>query len=146
MKGRSNDINHFREKQRDCIDQEAEVIRHEASRLIRFADNGLHNQRIKTLLQEEKIGWNTKSWLTKQLDWLNADPNRQLSPQDRLRLKRLEDFIRIGKDTGNWEVPPNKKRRFVKAWSKAELGKERPAWMSDPSLLPKRPPTSQPSS
>lgn len=74
--------------------------------------------------------------ILESIEWLRVNSSRELSVSFRSMFASIE----IGK-----EIPPETKR-FVDAARRNRIVRlaSRPAWMSDPALLPKRPPPRRP--
>ncbi len=95
---------------------------------------------VAMLLTEELSAGQRRS-VEQQRDWLQGNPSRPMHHLIRQKLEHWERGIRRGKKLRSMGVPaapPSayKRKPRAHAWAK----RERPSWMSDPSLLPKRPP------
>ncbi len=79
------------------------------------------------------------------LDWLLEHSGKTLGQGDRARLDSVLSALNIIRQKilrGETILPRTRtKRAWTRAWNMVEQGKTpRPDWMSNPALLPKRPP------
>lgn len=77
--------------------------------------------------------------LVRSIEWLTANPNKGLSEAFRVTFARIERTMRMV-EQGLTPTSTGARPLRGKPWPKPE----RPAWMSDPSQLPKRPPGKAP--
>jgi hypothetical protein len=99
----------------------------------------LHSQDIQAVNELLKLGVEAdyKEQLKRNLNWLLENPNRVLSTGMRKRMGDVKKTL-----LASQKPPAPKKRAFVSRKAQMQDDRtKRPAWMDDPSLLPKRPPT-----
>lgn len=109
----------------------------------RGIQNDIDRAWIKSLLEWPDLFEASKGSLQSALEYLEANPNKELHPRIRERFEALAAVIEMRKRG----VPPKAfqrekkvgKRRYDPALA-AAVKRPLPDWMSDPSLLPKKPP------
>jgi hypothetical protein len=89
------------------------------------------------ILRAPELDEVAKAWATRELEWLNRAPGHRLSFQSAAKATRLEHAaweIRSGRENQNRNLPSLRVRQVK------PFGANRPEWMKDPALLPKKPP------
>lgn len=74
--------------------------------------------------------------IVRSLTWLRANPTKALNGMWRAQFERIERAIAMVARGETPERQPNSRPPRSRPWPKPE----RPAWMNDPSQLPKKPP------
>jgi hypothetical protein len=106
--------------------------------LIMDAERARDRLSVAELLAVEDLFPPTRAWLERLQAYLDKDPAHRLSDFDRHRIDRVNTALTIRKRTGKPAGRTRWEGKLTPPWHRQRA--PRPAWMSDPSLLPKRPP------
>lgn len=124
-----------REKVRIDDHREDSFCAIEAERLTREMMAQRYIGRFRAVVANPATWPAARAWAEKQIEYLSGGPARRLGVSSRERLDRLETALRLHAEGRPYEPEKSVRRRRL-----TPKRAPRPAWMNDPSLLPKRPP------